>query len=207
MMDRSPIMIYQGAKRVMDILVSSIALILFAPIILITCLLVKLYDGGPAFFNQARVGRNGRLIKFYKIRSMRADAESVKHKLLHLSDAEGSAFKMKQDPRITPIGRFIRKYSIDEMPQLYLVLIGEMSIVGPRPHLPGEVASYSPSQRDRLMVKPGLLCLREISGRSHLTFQEWVDLDLQYVRSRSLWLDIKIFMRAIWTVTTGKGAY
>ena len=135
------------------------------------------------------------------------NADQIREQILHMSDAKGAAFKMKNDPRITKIGRLIRKLSIDELPQLGLVLSGHMSIIGPRPHLAQEVETYLPEQRVRLLVKPGMICLREIRGRSDLTFDQWLASDLEYVENRSLWLDAKIFLLAIPAVLTSKGAY
>jgi lipopolysaccharide/colanic/teichoic acid biosynthesis glycosyltransferase len=138
---------------------------------------------------------------------MHLNADQVLERLRHQSDADGVAFKMKRDPRVTSVGRVLRKYSIDELPQLFSILMGHMSIVGPRPHLPSEVACYRPDQRLRLTVKPGLLCYREIRGRSDLTFEEWVRLDLEYIRERSAWTDTKIFFLAFPAVLGARGAY
>jgi lipopolysaccharide/colanic/teichoic acid biosynthesis glycosyltransferase len=198
---------FRAAKRAFDLVVALAAVIAFAPIMIVVAAIIVIEDKGPILYRQPRVGRYGVPFWFYKFRSMRVDADKIRAELLKHSDAAGAAFKMKNDPRITRIGRFIRKFSIDEMPQLFSVIAGHMSIVGPRPHLGVEVSTYNPEQFGRLLVRPGLLCLREISGRSNLSFEEWVRLDLEYVRTRSLWLDLKIFCLAIPAVLKGDGAY
>jgi lipopolysaccharide/colanic/teichoic acid biosynthesis glycosyltransferase len=198
---------YTYLKRFSDIVVSALALILLSPIILIVALIVRLQDGGPVLYRQSRVGKLGKTFDFYKFRSMRVDADKIRHELLHLSDTDGAAFKMKEDPRRTPFGSVMRKYSLDELPQILSVLMGHMSIIGPRPHLPSEVATYTVEQHARLSVKPGLICLREIRGRSHLSFEEWLRLDLEYVETRSLKTDFKIFLLSIPAVLSGNGAY
>lgn len=198
---------YRFVKRAFDLVVASLAVLVFSPIMIVVAILILAEDRGPILYRQPRIGRYGVPFWFYKFRSMRIDADRVRAELLNQSDAEGAAFKMKNDPRITRIGRFIRKFSIDEMPQLFSVLAGHMCIVGPRPHLACEVSTYTPDQYARLLVRPGLLCLREIRGRSELSFAEWVRLDLEYVQQRSLWMDLKIFFLAIPAVVKGKGAY
>ena len=200
-------LVFRFAKRTIDVTVATMALIVLSPIMLVLALLIKRNDGGPVFYRQPRIGRFGVPFQFYKFRSMRMDADKIREQLLHMSDAEGAAFKMKNDPRVTPLGRFMRKYSLDELPQLFSVLAGHMAIIGPRPHLSEEVRTYLPEQRARLLVKPGLICLREVNGRSHLSFDEWIALDLQYVRDRSIWLDTAIFFKAIPAVVRGDGAY
>jgi lipopolysaccharide/colanic/teichoic acid biosynthesis glycosyltransferase len=198
---------FRFAKRLADIVVASFAIFLLSPLLLVTALLVWAEDRGPVLYRQARVGRFGKQFWFYKFRSMRVDADRIREQLLKQSDAQGAAFKMKNDPRITRIGRFIRKFSIDEMPQLFAVLAGHMAIIGPRPHLAIEVSTYTPEQYVRLAVKPGLLCLREIKGRSNLSFEQWLDLDLEYVKKRTWLLDMKIMSLAIPAVIKGDGAY
>ncbi|AIE86661.1 sugar transferase [Fimbriimonas ginsengisoli] len=198
---------YRGVKRLADVTVALTAVAVFSPIFLIVSILIFLEDKGPILYRQPRIGRFGVPFWFYKFRSMRLDADRLREELLKSSDTEGAAFKMKNDPRVTRIGRTIRKFSIDEMPQLFSVLAGHMSIVGPRPHLKSEVATYAPEEHERLFVKPGLLCLREIRGRSHLSFEQWILFDLEYVQNRSLWLDAKIFLLAIPAVIKGEGAY
>lgn len=194
-------------KRIFDIAVAFTAIVVFSPLMLVVALLIKLEDKGPILYRQTRIGQYGVPFWFYKFRSMRVDADKIRKELLTKSDAQGAAFKMKNDPRITKIGRIIRKLSIDEMPQLFSVLSGHMSIIGPRPHLACEVETYNPAQYARLLVRPGLLCLREIRGRSNLSFEEWIRLDLEYVNERGLLLDLKIFLLAIPAVLKGHGAY
>jgi lipopolysaccharide/colanic/teichoic acid biosynthesis glycosyltransferase len=198
---------YVFVKRFADVVISLCALVLLSPIILIVALIVKLQDGGPILYKQTRVGKLGKTFNFYKFRSMRVDADKIRQELLHLSDAKGAAFKMKHDPRRTPFGTIMRKYSLDELPQIFAVLVGHMSVIGPRPHLPSEVETYTQEQHLRLSVKPGLICLREIKGRSHLSFEEWLRLDLEYVETRSLFTDLKIFLLSIPAVLSGHGAY
>jgi len=198
---------FRFVKRTIDVSIATTAIIVLSPIMLLLALLVKLHDGGPVFYKQNRIGRFGVPFQFYKFRSMRMDADKVRGELLHKSDVQGAAFKMKKDPRVTPLGRVMRKFSMDELPQLFSVLAGHMAIIGPRPHLPEEVRTYTFEQRGRLLVKPGLICLREISGPSHLSFEEWIALDLRYVRDRSILLDTVIFFKAIPAVLKGEGAY
>lgn len=200
-------LVFRMVKRAFDLIVASAALIVFAPLMIVVSILIVMEDKGPILYRQPRIGRYGVPFWFYKFRSMRVDADRIRAELLKHSDAQGAAFKMKNDPRITRIGRFIRKFSVDEMPQLFSVLAGHMSIVGPRPHLAVEVSTYTPEQCGRLLVRPGLLCLREIKGRSNLSFDEWIRLDLEYVATRSLWTDLKIFCLAIPAVLKGDGAY
>jgi lipopolysaccharide/colanic/teichoic acid biosynthesis glycosyltransferase len=204
---RPPSKVYLFVKRVADILISSCALILLSPIMLTVALIVKLQDGGPIIYRQTRVGILGKTFNFYKFRSMRVDAEKVLESLVHLSDAQGAAFKMKNDPRRTPFGTIMRKYSLDELPQIFAVLGGSMSVIGPRPQLPPTVATYTPEHQRRLSVKPGLICLREVKGRSRLSFDEWVQLDLEYIQNQSLLMDLKIFLLSIPAVLSGDGAY
>jgi len=194
-------------KRCFDIVVATGALILFGPLMFVLSVMIKAQDGGPVFYRQTRIGRYGVPFDFYKFRSMHVNADEIRKKLLHLSDAKGAAFKMKDDPRVTKLGKIMRKYSLDELPQLFSVLGGHMSIIGPRPHLGSEVKTYSPPQLRRLLVRPGLICTREISGRSKLSFEEWLDLDLKYVEERSIMLDAKIFLMAIPAVLKADGAY
>jgi len=198
---------YVTLKRLADVVIAATAIAVFSPIFLVVSIMIFVEDKGPILYRQARIGRFGVPFWFYKFRSMRIDADRLRQDLLSKSDVEGAAFKMKNDPRITRIGRILRKFSIDEMPQLFSVLAGYMSIVGPRPHLRSEVVTYAPGEYERLFVKPGLLCLREISGRSKLSFEEWLRLDLQYVQERSLLLDLKIFFLAIPAVIKGDGAF
>ncbi len=194
-------------KRGLDVVVASVALILTAPIFAITALAIKLDTPGPVFFQQTRVGKNGRHFACYKFRSMRTDAEALKALLAARNEADGPVFKMKRDPRVTRVGAIIRKFSIDELPQLLNVLKGEMSLVGPRPALPKEVAQYRFEQLGRLHALPGLTGLQQVSGRSDLSFDRWTELDLQYVSEQSLWQDVKILIKTIPAVITGRGAY
>jgi len=198
---------YRLAKRIFDVIVALCALVLLGPLLLIVCVLIYLDDRGPILYREWRLGRYGVPIPFYKFRSMCLDADKIRHQLLAQSDAKGVAFKMKNDPRITKIGKFTRKYSIDEMPQLFSVLSGYMSIVGPRPLIRSEGYECTGSQRLRYLVKPGLVCFREIGGRSLLTFDEWMELDEKYVRTRSIWTDLSIFIRLIPAVVSAKGAF
>ena len=194
-------------KRAFDIIISFFFLILFGPLLLLIALLVKIEDGGPVFFAQTRVGLFGREFKMYKIRSMCLDAEQRLNDLLkHNSHKEGITFKIKDDPRITRVGKWLRKFSFDELPQLYNVFIGNMSLVGPRPPVPREVAKYSLANRRRLAIKPGITCIWQISGRSEIDFSGQVELDVSYIESQSFWEDVKILTRTVPAVLAGKGA-
>lgn len=195
-------------KRAMDIVVSSIALVVLSPLFLLIALLIRLEDGGPALFWQMRVGLWGAEFRFPKFRSMVADAEQQKLKLLAANQhGDGITFKIKRDPRITTVGRFLRKLSLDELPQLWCVLRGEMSLVGPRPPVPAEVARYTVRDRRRLEVKPGLTCIWQVSGRSELSFEKQVQLDATYINSHSILLDISLLLKTIPAIITGRGAY
>ena len=194
-------------KRPADILASLLGLILLSPLLLLIALVVKLDSPGPVLFRQRRVGKDGEEFWFYKFRSMVENAEQLKSKLMHLNELEGPVFKICDDPRITRSGRFLRKTSLDELPQLINVLKGDMSLVGPRPPLPAEVEKFETWQREKLAVEPGITCLWQISGRNHIGFTEWMRLDIEYIRKQSLALDIKILMRTIPAVFTRKGAY
>lgn len=197
-----------GIKRFLDIVLSLAALILLAPLFLVLGVLIKLTSPGPVFFVQVRVGRFGRHFYFYKFRSMYTDAEKRKAELLSRNQSrDGVIFKMKNDPRITPIGRILRKTSMDELPQFLNVLFGDMSLVGPRPPLPSEVQQYSLEARKRLNIQPGLTCLWQVSGRSDIPFGEQVSLDKQYIGSRSLKLDLLILLRTVPAILSGRGAY
>jgi lipopolysaccharide/colanic/teichoic acid biosynthesis glycosyltransferase len=194
-------------KRTVDILVAIVWLLLFLPLLPFIAALVKLESRGPLFFAQQRVGRYGHQFTCHKIRSMVSDAETLKERLGHLNESDGAAFKIRQDPRVTRVGRFLRRSSLDEFPQLYNVLRGDMSIVGPRPQIPSEVAAYELHHRARLLVKPGLTCLWQISGRNDVDFGEWMRLDREYVEQRSLGLDISILLRTLPAVVKRTGAY
>lgn len=196
------------AKRGLDIVGSLAALVTLSPIFLVVALLIKLEDRGPVFFKQVRVGRFGREFRMFKFRSMRVDAEQRLKDILAQNQHQGGVtFKVKNDPRITRIGAFIRKYSIDELPQFANVLRGEMSLVGPRPPVPREVALYSLGDRRRLAVKPGITCIWQISGRAEIDFPGQVQLDVRYIESRTLREDVKILFKTIPAVLSGKGAY
>jgi len=194
------------AKRVLDITVSGLMLLVLSPLFLAVALAIKLTSPGPVLFSQVRVGMNKRLFHLYKFRSMVVDAEQKKEALAALNEMSGPAFKMKNDPRVTKVGRIIRKTSIDELPQLWNVLRGEMSLVGPRPPLPKEVDQYEWLQRRRLSIKPGITCLWQIGGRNDLSFDQWMELDRYYCENWSLWLDLKILLKTIPVVLLGKGA-
>ena len=195
------------AKRAVDLIVSTLALILLSPLMLIIAILVRLTSPGPILYRQTRCGFNGRRFSLYKFRSMVANADQLRSELESFNEIEGAAFKMKNDPRCTPLGRWLRKFSLDELPQLWNVLIGEMSFVGPRPPLPEEVERYAPWQRRRLRMRPGLTCLWTLEGRNQLLkFDRLVQFDLAYIDNWSLWLDLKIFLKTIPHVASGRGA-
>jgi len=196
------------AKGILDIVGAAVLLVLVSPILLIAAITVKLTSPGPVLFRQRRAGLNGHPFSMLKFRSMVSNAEQLKQELAALNEMTGPVFKVKNDPRVTPVGRFLRKWSIDEFPQLLNVLWGEMSLVGPRPLPLDEVARFDdPAHRRRLSVKPGLTCLWQISGRNEVCdFTEWVRLDLEYIDNWSIWLDIEILLRTIPAVVSGAGA-
>jgi lipopolysaccharide/colanic/teichoic acid biosynthesis glycosyltransferase len=198
---------YLVIKRLFDLAASLFGLLLILPLMPFIVILIKLETPGPIFFRQQRVGYRGRIFGCYKFRSMAIDAEEQKDRMQHLNEATGAAFKIKDDPRITGVGRFLRRSSLDEFPQLFNVFLGDMSIVGPRPQIPSEVADYTPEQARRLLVTPGLTCLWQVSGRSHLDFSEWMELDQEYVRQAGLRMDLKILTRTLPAVIERKGAY
>ena len=193
-------------KRIMDVLISGIALIVLSPLMLTVAAIIKFTSPGGAFFVQERIGMNRRKFKLMKFRSMVADAEALKKDLAAANEMDGPVFKIKNDPRITPIGRFIRKTSIDELPQLINVLRGEMSLVGPRPPLLSEVDQYEWLHRRRLSIKPGITCLWQVNGRNTVTFRRWMEMDKEYVENWSIWLDIKILARTLPVVLLRHGA-
>jgi exopolysaccharide biosynthesis polyprenyl glycosylphosphotransferase len=193
-------------KRLFDIISSAAALVLLSPMLLTVALIIKLTSRGPIFFKQKRVGLHGKPFNMLKFRSMVINAEELKAKLEALNEQTGPVFKIKNDPRITPIGRFIRKYSIDELPQLLNVLRGEMSVVGPRPPLPSEVEKYAAWQRRRLSVRPGLTCIWQVSGRNQISFEEWMYLDMQYIDNWTLMTDLSLILKTVPVVITGNGA-
>jgi exopolysaccharide biosynthesis polyprenyl glycosylphosphotransferase len=195
------------AKRVFDIVFSSLSLLFLSPIFLITAIAIKLDSPGPVFFRQVRVGKRGKHFGCYKFRSMVVGADSKKKELLDQNEADEIVFKMKADPRVTRVGRIIRKLSIDELPQLINVLLNDMSIVGPRPPVPIEVEYYQFDQYYRLDAVPGLTGLQQVEGRSDITFKRWVELDLMYIQEQSFWKDIMIILKTIPVVISTKGAY
>ena len=194
-------------KRLIDVLIAGLVLVAAMPILLAILVAVRLDTPGPAIFVQERVGRRGRTFRFYKFRSMFVDAEVRKAEVLSRNEVDGPVFKMRRDPRVTRVGGFLRRTSLDELPQLVNVLKGEMSMVGPRPPLPREVAQYRPSDMIRLSVKPGLTCLWQIRGRSTIGFEKWMEYDREYVRNLSPWLDLSILVRTVWAVLSCRGAY
>jgi exopolysaccharide biosynthesis polyprenyl glycosylphosphotransferase len=193
-------------KRALDLCVSLVVLIVLFPLMALTAILIKLTSPGPVFFVQKRVGMNQREFNLYKFRSMVANAEERKSALLHLNERDGPAFKIENDPRITPLGRFLRKTSIDELPQLFNVLTGKMSLVGPRPPLPEEVEKYEWLFRKRLSVKPGITCIWQISGRNSVSFERWMEMDHEYIENWTVWLDLQILVKTIPAVLFSRGA-
>jgi lipopolysaccharide/colanic/teichoic acid biosynthesis glycosyltransferase len=194
-------------KRALDLALGSVASVVAAPVVVLAALAIKLDSKGPVFHRAVRVGRNGRKFTFLKLRSMREGAEELRGLLLHLNQAAGPAFKLHNDPRVTRVGRLMRKLSIDELPQFLHVLQGHMSLVGPRPPFPEEVERYEPWMLRRLSVRPGLTCLWQIRGRSDLGFDEWMRLDIEYVDRLSFRLDLEILVLTIPAVLSARGAY
>lgn len=199
---------YLGSKRITDFLLSLLGLIILSPLFVVIALFIKLEDyKGPVFFKQMRVGKDGKEFYMYKFRSMVTNAEELKVLLSNQNEASGPVFKMKNDPRVTKFGRFIRRTSIDELPQLLNVLKGDMSLVGPRPPLLDEVEKYTSYQRQRLSVTPGLTCYWQVSGRSNISFEQWVELDLKYMEERNLLIDLKLVFRTFFVLFGSKDAY
>jgi lipopolysaccharide/colanic/teichoic acid biosynthesis glycosyltransferase len=198
---------YRISRRLFDLLFGTLILLLVAPVVPFLVVMIWLDSRGPVLYRQVRVGHGGRPFTFYKFRSMYADSDRRLDELAGLNEQSGPVFKMRDDPRITPVGRFLRRSSLDEIPQIMNVLKGDMSIVGPRPALPVEVARYEPWQRRRLEARPGLTCLWQISGRSHIGFDEWMRLDIEYLRTRSLLTDAVILAKTIPAVMARRGAY
>jgi len=195
-------------KRVLDIFFSFLLILVALPLLVLIPILIKLSDGGPVLYVTKRVGKWGKEFYFPKFRTMKVGADATKKKLMHLNEFEGDKhFKLKKDPRVTALGRVLRKFSIDELPQLFNVLIGDMSLVGPRPPLPSEVETYSMLERRRLEIKPGLTGLWQVSGRSDLTFKKQVELDVEYIQSQSILGDLWIICKTIPVVLLGRGAY
>ncbi len=199
---------YCFAKRTFDIFFSIAILVMMSWLFVVIAVAIKLDDpSGPVFFRQDRVGKNGRTFKMYKFRSMVADAEELLDSLQELNEKDGPVFKIANDPRITKVGRFIRKTSIDEFPQFFNVLLGHMSVVGPRPALPAEVERYTAYQRQRLLVKPGITCYWQTRrNRDTISFDEWVDLDLLYIKRCSFWTDFKLIVQTVGVVLTAQGS-
>lgn len=203
--ERSNIL-YEVIKRIIDIVASFTGLILLSPLILIVSILIKLESKGEVIFKQKRVGLNGKEFYMYKFRSMVINAEELKAELESQNEMSGPMFKIKDDPRITKVGKFIRKTSIDELPQLINVIKGDMSLVGPRPSLPKEVKKFEPWMMERLEVKPGLTCIWQISGRNNIDFEDWMKLDIKYVRERSFKLDMKLILKTVLVLLGDKNA-
>lgn len=199
--------VYRLGKRVFDFTASLLALIPLSIVFIVIALLIKLDDHGPVFFTQTRVGRHGKEFKIYKFRSMRVDAEDLLERLLAKNQVDGPMFKMKDDPRISRVGKFLRKYSLDELPQLFNVLIGNMSLVGPRPPLPREVAKYTDYDKQRLYVTPGCTGLWQATERNNVGFAGMVKLDLEYIQNASWWLDLKIIFMTVKIIIVPNGAY
>ena len=190
--------LYSVTKRLIDIVGSLCGIILLSPLFLIVAILIKLEDPkGKVFFAQERNGRYPKTFKMYKFRSMVHNAEDLLKDLMDRNEQTGPVFKINDDPRITKVGKFIRKTSIDELPQLFNVLKGDMSLVGPRPPIPHEVDQYNSYQMQRLAVKPGLTCIWQVSGRNNIGFDEWVEMDIEYIKTRNLWLDIKLIFKTV----------
>lgn len=200
--------IYRGSKRIFDFVASLFGLIILSPLFLIVAIAIKVEDPkGPVFYSQVRLGKKQSPFKMYKFRSMIVDADKHLKELLSENEVDGAMFKMKEDPRVTKVGHFIRKYSIDELPQLVNVLLGNMSLVGPRPPLPREVAEYTEYDKQRLAVKPGCTGLWQISGRNDVGFSEMVELDLSYINKRSIMLDLSILIKTVAVFIKPNGAY
>jgi exopolysaccharide biosynthesis polyprenyl glycosylphosphotransferase len=194
-------------KRLLDLVLAALGLIATLPLSLVILAAIRIDSPGSPLFVQERVGIHGRRFRFYKFRSMYVDAEHRLAEVLALNEIDGPVFKVRNDPRVSRVGMFLRRTSLDELPQLINVLKGEMSLVGPRPPLPREVEQYRPADAVRLSVKPGLTCLWQIRGRSDIGFDQWMEFDREYVREVSLWLDIRILLRTVWVVLNCHGAY
>jgi exopolysaccharide biosynthesis polyprenyl glycosylphosphotransferase len=192
-------------KGITDLVVSALILVLTSPLFLLIALLIKIEDGGPVFFRQERIGLNGRRFNCLKFRSMVINAEAQLDKLKDMNESDGPTFKITNDPRITKVGKILRKTSFDELPQFYNVLHGDMSIVGPRPPLLKEVKQYERSQLRRLSMKPGITCIWQVKGRNIVSFREWMEMDLQYIDNWSLWLDVKLFFATICVIFKANG--
>lgn len=197
---------YEKIKRFFDICLSAAALVVLSPLLLVIAILIYLEDKGPVIYSQTRVGKDGRAFKLYKFRSMCVDADEKLKDLQKLNERDGPVFKIRDDPRVTKVGKFIRKTCIDELPQLVNIIKGDMSIVGPRPPLPNEVEQYNSYQKQRLLVVPGLTCYWQIQKGEETTFDEWVELDLKYIKERSILLDFRLILLTFKVILSGKGA-
>ena len=198
---------YEVIKRTIDIVCSFVGILVLSPLFIVIAIIIKLTSKGPVFFSQKRVGKHGREFDMYKFRSMVVNAEELKEKLAAQNEMSGPMFKMKDDPRVTKVGKFIRKTSIDELPQLWNILKGDMSLVGPRPSLPKEVAQFEDWMYKRLEVKPGLTCYWQVSGRNNIDFEDWMKLDVKYVKERNLWIDIKLIFKTVGVLFGDKNAH
>lgn len=198
--------LYEVIKRLIDVVCSFMGVLVLSPLFIIIAIIIKATSKGPVFFSQKRVGKNGKEFNMYKFRSMVVNAEELKEKLAAQNEMSGPMFKMKDDPRVTKVGKFIRKTSIDELPQLWNVLKGDMSLVGPRPSLPKEVAQFDKWMHKRLEVKPGLTCYWQVSGRNNIDFEDWMKLDIKYVDERSTWIDIKLIFKTLGVLFGDKNA-
>lgn len=198
---------YEAIKRLIDIICSFVGILVLSPLFIIIAIIIKFTSKGPVFFSQKRVGRNGKEFDMYKFRSMVVNAEELKEKLAAQNEMSGPMFKMKDDPRVTKVGKFIRKTSLDELPQLWNILKGDMSLVGPRPSLPKEVAQFDEWMYKRLEVKPGLTCYWQVSGRNNIDFEDWMKLDVKYVEEKNLWIDIKLICKTVFVLFGDKNAH
>lgn len=199
--------VYLRMKRGMDVLLSAAALVCLSPVFLATAIAIKMEDRGPVFFSQPRAGKDMKPFRIYKFRSMRIDADAKLSEMLRNNEQTGHAFKIKDDPRITKVGKVIRRLSIDELPQLINIIKGDMSIVGPRPILTFQMEECNEYERQRLIVQPGLTCYWQIGGRANIKWEDWVELDLDYIENMSLWTDIKIIVKTVPAVFDREGAY
>ena len=195
------------AKRALDIIGATIAIVLFSPLFVMTSLAIAITSPGPLLYISERIGKHGVPFRFFKFRSMRMDADSWLTDLQDVNEADGPVFKIREDPRLTSVGKLIRKLSLDELPQLFHVLSGKMSLVGPRPPIPSEVEEYGEWEFQRLLAKPGLTCIWQVSGRSDLDFATWVEMDLEYIQNWSLSLELKLLAKTMPAVWSGRGAY
>ena len=193
-------------KRIIDTIGAICGILLMSPVMIVVGIWIKLDSKGPVFFAQNRIGQDGKKFKMYKFRSMCMDAECLLDKLKDENEMSGPMFKIKEDPRVTKIGRFIRRTSIDELPQLFNILKGQMSLVGPRPSLPKEVVQFTSFQKQRLIAKPGLTCYWQVRGRSDISFKEWMEMDVEYIEERNTWIDIKLIFKTVGVLFGDEGA-